>query len=82
MFRLSISGYSWTFFGLSMFHWVFGFHYLYKKIFKYKNNEAEENTGNYNSYRDQFFAEYDRCNPITQTQASREYILFLKSKLR
>lgn len=62
-----------------MFHWIFGFHYLYKQIFKFTNNEAEMNKTSYNDNRDQFFAEYDRCNPITQADASKEYLMFLKS---
>lgn len=79
VFRLDISGYSWLFFGFAMFHWIFGFHYLYKQIFKFTNNEAEMNKTSYNDNRDQFFAEYDRCNPITQADASKEYLMFLKS---
>lgn len=78
--RDDISSYSWVFFGLSFFHWVFGFHYLYKQIFSYENDEAETNNTDYNDNRDRFYAEYDRCNPITQAAASKEYIRFLKSK--
>lgn len=80
IFRLKISGYSWTFFIIAMIHWIFGFHYLYKKIFKFENDEAVTNKTTYQENRDTFFAEYDRCNPITQADASREYLIFLKSK--
>ena len=79
-FRLDITGYSWAFFGIALVHYLFGFHYLYKKIFKFRNNEAQMNKTTYQQNRDRFFAEYDRCNPITQAQASVEYLRFLKSK--
>lgn len=81
IFRLEITGYSWGFFIISVGHYIFGFHFLYKKIFSFKNNEALINKSTYQENRQYFYAEYDRCNPITQEKASREYIRYLKSKL-
>lgn len=76
--RLSFTGYSYFFLIFSILHFVLGFHYAYKQIFKFKNDEADTNKTTYSENRDKFFAEYDRCNPITQEKASREYIEFLK----
>ena len=81
IFRLEISVYSWIFVGFSSFHYYFGMHYLYAKFFSYKNNEAESNLKTYSESRTEFYAEYDRCNPITQALASKEYVRFLKSNL-
>ena len=80
IFRSDISTFSWIFFGFSLFHWIFGVHYLYVKIFSFKNNEADTNKSSYNDERIKFLSEYDRCNPITQQVASREYFQFLKCK--
>jgi hypothetical protein len=66
IFRLRIGGISWMFFAISIAHWLFNIHVIYAKIFKFKNNEAETNKRSYKEVRDTFFAEYDRCNPITQ----------------
>lgn len=81
IFRLKISVYSWIFFGFAIIHYIFGFHYLYQKVFSFQNDEAENNKTTYNENRDRFYAEYDRCNPITQAEASKEYFLFLKRKI-
>lgn len=77
--RFDISGYSWFFFGFTIGHYLLGINLIYKKIFKFKNNEATKNKSTYNENREQFIAEYDRCNPITQKSASQEYLRFMKS---
>ena len=81
IFMSDISTFSWIFFGFSLFHWVFGIHYVYVKIFSFHNNEADTNKNSYNEERIKFLSEYDRCNPITQQVASREYFNFLKCKI-
>jgi hypothetical protein len=65
IFRLNITGYSWIFLTVTVFHYIFGIHYVYEKIFQFDSKEAEEVTGSYHSFREQFLAEYDRCNPLT-----------------
>ncbi len=81
IYRLEISNISWLFFGVSIGHWFLGIHYIYMKIFRYENSQAQTNKSSYNEQRINFITEYDRCNPMTQSEASKEYLLYLKSKI-
>lgn len=67
-------------FGIAVFHWLSGIHYVYKSIFKFTNSEAETSTKTYSDARKEFLNEYDRTNPITSQAANREFFLFIKSK--
>lgn len=80
LLRDSISAYSITMFVISFLHLILGFHYLYKEIFHYKDTEAQENKVTYDENRVTFFAEYDRCNPVTQAAATINFLKYLRSK--
>lgn len=78
IFRLSVTAYSWIFFIVALAHYIFGFHYLYNKLFKFENNEHLYSKSRYEDQRMQFITEYDRCNPMTQAKATREFLDHLK----
>lgn len=65
---------------LSGIHYFLGFHYLYKEIFSYESEEASQNKVAYDETRAFFFAEYDRCNPVTQASATIDFLKYLKSQ--
>ena len=66
---------------VSIVHYLFGFHFFYKRIFKFNSGEADIRQNSYDEERYQFFAEYDRCNPATKAVASRDFLEYLKRKL-
>ena len=63
---------------LSGVHYFLGFHYIYKELFSYESQEAAQNNLSYDDTRAFFFAEYDRCNPVTQASATIDYLKYLK----
>ena len=76
-----MTAYSWIFFAIALAHYIFGFHYLYSRIFTYENNEHLFTKARYEDQRIQFVTEYDRCNPMTQAKATREFLEYLKCNL-
>jgi len=79
VYRLSFSMYSIVFVLISLGHYFFGFHFLYSQIFDFKNDEHIKVKKTYSEIRHEFVTEYDRSNPVTQLEATQEYISFLKN---
>ena len=69
-----------TLISIAFVHYVLGFHYLYKELFRFKNNEANQKRISYDDSRTYFFAEYDRCNPVTQASATVDFLKYLRKK--
>lgn len=80
LLRDRISYYSIGMLVFSILHLILGFHYFYKEWFHYKDGEANDNKVAYDDNRVTFFAEYDRCNPVTQAAATINFLKYLRSK--
>ena len=67
-------------FVIAVGHYLLGFHFIYKRIFTFDNEEHKKNSQTYYDIRDKFITEIDRCNPVSQVRATNEFINHLKGK--
>ena len=66
---------------LAILHYFLGFHLLIINCFQLRNHQAYKNKKTYDEMRYTFSYEYDRANPITQNEATLDYLEYIQSKL-
>lgn len=71
--------------GISVFNFLFPMAWLNKELipFEEKKTSRIESPSNYTDYleaRPDFTEEYDRCNPMTQKQATKEWVTFIEKR--
>lgn len=76
----SVTWWSVGFLSVSCMNYFLGCHYIYKELFSYDSDEAERNRITYDQNRAYFFAEYDRCNPVTQASATINFLKYLRKR--
>lgn len=79
LMRDNVSLYSIFMLVLAMLFYFSGAHYIFYRIFEKKRKETTYDPSTYTQSRHLFLAEYDRSNPITQNEATMEYLDFIRN---